>query len=678
MKIIYAFLFVFTLSLVAQAQQPDVTHSFLATGSRTYIADNNGKILWKYPHATRDGHVLADGTILLTVKANKKGDFAFPGGGVVIVNRAGEQLFSYKGTQKEVNSAQPLDNGNIVLTEAGPSPRLLEIDRDGEVIVEFPLSCQKKNFHLQTRMARKLPDGTYLVPHLLDFAVKQYDATGKVIQTIDTALPDDPERKVHTWPFTSIRLANGDTVVNCTQGNRVTIFDLDGKRVWELTNDDLPGPWLQDPCGGQVLPNGNIVVCSYAAGRIDRDAPKIFEVNRKKEVVWTYRDGKKKGLHTFQILSTNGKPLDEKPGAAIAEPQMQDQPTISARDWGQYEGQPVQLWTLTNANGLVLKATNFGATITELHLPDRDGNVADVILGFDRLEPYTGDHPYFGGIVGRYSNRIAQGKFSLEGKGYNIPVNNGKHTLHGGLKSFDRRYWKGTSTMTDDGPSVTFTRVSPDGEEGFPGNLDVTVTYLLNNDNQLVTTMNATTDQTTVVSLIQHAYWNLSGHDSGDILDHEVQVFADQFTQIDAEAIPTGELASVAETPVDFRQAKTIGRDLAKLDGNGVPLGFDHNFVIPGETDQMRKVATVSDPQSGRRFTLSSNQPGMQFYVGTYLDGTNRGKGDFPYQKYAGFNMETQKWPNSPNISHFPSPVLKPGETYKHVMITEFSVDSDE
>ena len=288
----------------------EITHGFLATGSHTYIMDGSGKQIWSYPKGTRDGYVLPNGNVILTV--NKGGKF--PGGAVVEVDRtSGSETLIWKGTQNEVNSAQPTPDGTFVITEAGPKPRLLEVSRDGKIIVEFPLQCQTGNAHMETRMARKLSDGTYLAPHLLDFAVKHYDKTGKVLGQFDTTVDGDPEHKIHSWPFTAIRQSNGNTLVCCTHGNRVVEFDAAGKVIWQLTNDDLPGPWLQDPCGGQVLPNGNIVITSYAGGGKDKDAPKLIEVNREKEVVWTYRDGHRYGIHHFQILTADGQALPESP-----------------------------------------------------------------------------------------------------------------------------------------------------------------------------------------------------------------------------------------------------------------------------------------------------------------------------------------------------------------------------
>lgn len=283
----------------------ETTHSFAVFGQKTYIMGADGKQSWTYPVATRDGYVLDDGTMILTLSKGKR----YRGGAVVSVDSDGKETLIWKGTQSEVNAAHPTDSGTFVITEAGKSPRLLEVDRSGKVLVEFPLQCQKANHHLQTRMARKLADRTYLVPHLLDFAVLNYDASGKVLSKLDTTVPGDKERKIHTWPFTAIRHGDDQTLVCCTNGNRVVDFDADGKIIWQLTNDDLPGPWLQDPCGGQVLPNGNVVIACYAGGRKNPRAPKLFEVNRDKKVVWKYTDGQKVGIHHFQILDTNGKEL---------------------------------------------------------------------------------------------------------------------------------------------------------------------------------------------------------------------------------------------------------------------------------------------------------------------------------------------------------------------------------
>jgi hypothetical protein len=294
-------LFYFSTSAIAQ----ETTHSFLACGKNTYVMEADGTKSWTYPAATRDGYVRGDGTIILTLSKSKR----YKGGAVVQIDRDKTETLLWKGTQSEVNSAQPTPDGNIVMTEAGNHPRLVKISPDGEIVLEFPLACQKENHHMQTRMARKLSDGTYLVPHLLDFAVFHYDQDGKILSKLDTTAPGDSEHKIHTWPFTAIRHGDGHTLVCCTHGNRVVDFDRDGKIVWTLTNDDLPGEWLQDPCGAQVMPNGNVVVTSYAAGSADPHSPKLFEVTHDKKVMWKFTDGQQVGIHHFQVITTNGTKL---------------------------------------------------------------------------------------------------------------------------------------------------------------------------------------------------------------------------------------------------------------------------------------------------------------------------------------------------------------------------------
>jgi hypothetical protein len=281
------------------------SHGVFAFGQQTYILDGEGRKTWTYPHSTRDGYLLEDGRKVLVLSKGKR----FPGGAVLQIALDGSETLVWRGTQSEVNGAHPTRSGTFVITEAGDQPRLVEVDRQGNVLVEFPLRCQTENHHLQTRMARKLDDGTYLVPHLLDFAVLQYDDKGNVLSKLDTTVAGDPERTIHTWPFTAIRHGDGHTLVCCTNGNRVVDFDANGKIVWQLTNEDLPGDWLQDPCGGQVLPNGNIVIACYAGGRKNPHAPKLFEITRDKKVVWTHRDGKRVGIHHFQVLDINGNAI---------------------------------------------------------------------------------------------------------------------------------------------------------------------------------------------------------------------------------------------------------------------------------------------------------------------------------------------------------------------------------
>jgi len=273
-----------------------VTHSFLATGAETYILSGEGKVTWSYPANTRDGWVLPSGNVLLALSKSKE----YPGGAVVEVKRDGTKVFEFKGTQAEVNTAQVVDGGNIMLTEAGPKPRLLEVNREGKILVEFPIQCQLTNFHMQSRMARKLPNGNYLIPQLHDKVVREYDKTGKIVWEVQTP----------NWPFTAIRLANGNTLINCTYGHTSIEVDAKGKTVWQLSNADLPSPLIKDACGAQRLPNGNTVITSYGNSK---PGVKLIEVDRDKKIVWTHEDEKKHGIHHFQILDTDGKPLDGSP-----------------------------------------------------------------------------------------------------------------------------------------------------------------------------------------------------------------------------------------------------------------------------------------------------------------------------------------------------------------------------
>ncbi|MCA9057518.1 MAG: hypothetical protein KDA85_03430 [Planctomycetaceae bacterium] len=305
----YLLLTILVLMISGNAIAQEITHSFLACGQKTYIMEADGKTSWTYPASTRDGYVLEDGTIILTLSKSNR----YSGGAVIRIAPDGQESLIWQGTQSEVNSAQPTADGTFVITEAGEKPRLLEVTAAGEVVVEFPMACQTENHHMQTRMARRLGDGSYLAPHLFNFAVFHYGKDGTVLGKLDTTAPGDTEHQIHTWPFTAIRHGDGQTLVCCTHGNRVVDFDASGRIVWTLTNEDLPGNWLQDPCGSQLLPNGNIVITSYAAGRADPNAPKMFEVTRDKQVVWKYTDGQQVGIHHFQIITTNGEKLSGPP-----------------------------------------------------------------------------------------------------------------------------------------------------------------------------------------------------------------------------------------------------------------------------------------------------------------------------------------------------------------------------
>lgn len=344
---------------------------------------------------------------------------------------------------------------------------------------------------------------------------------------------------------------------------------------------------------------------------------------------------------------------------------------IRVEDAGQKDGKTVRVWTLTGAGGVVAKVTNFGTIITELHVPDRNGKTADVVLGFDGPAGYYGGHPFFGCTAGRVANRIANATFELDGKTYTLAKNNGPHTLHGGAKGFDKYVWDAETGEGAEGPWIRFTRVSPDGEEGYPGNLTATVTYTVTPKNELKVEMTATTDKPTLVNLAHHTYWNLGGHGSGDVLGHQLQLFCDQYTPGDATLVPKGTIEPVAGTPFDFRKPKAIGQDIAKSGGD--PVGYDGNWVVNGATGDLVPVAKVVEPKSGRIMELFATEPGVQFYTGNFLDGSVKGKGGAVYAKHAGFCLETQKYPDAVHKKDWPSPVLRPGTTYRHVMIHRFS-----
>ncbi len=335
-------------------------------------------------------------------------------------------------------------------------------------------------------------------------------------------------------------------------------------------------------------------------------------------------------------------------------------------------GETVELYTLKNAQGTTVKITPYGGIITSILVPDRNGKMGDVVHGFDTLAGYTDKVPFFGALIGRYGNRIAKGRFTLDGQTYTLACNNGVNHLHGGIKGFDKVLW--TAAPIKPGvPSLTLTYLSKDGEEGYPGNLSVTVTYTLTDDNQLVIDYRASTDKKTIVNLTNHTYFNLAG--TGTILDHEVRIDADLYTPVDAGLIPTGELAPVAGTPFDFRTPTAIG---ARINADNEQLklggGYDHNWVLNGAMGTLRKVAEVYERTTGRVLEVLTVEPGMQFYTGNFLDGTLTGKGGQVYAYRSGFCMETQHYPDSPNHPDFPTTVLNPGETYQTQTIYKFSV----
>jgi aldose 1-epimerase len=347
-------------------------------------------------------------------------------------------------------------------------------------------------------------------------------------------------------------------------------------------------------------------------------------------------------------------------------------PAIAEAPFGKVDDTPVQLYTLTNKNGLVAKITNYGAIVTELHVPDRNGALADVVLGFDSLDRYVTGHPYFGAIVGRVANRIGNAEFTLEGAHYTLEANDKPHHLHGGRKGWDKVVWSAMPIDTAEGPSLQLTYVSKDGEEGYPGTVTATTVYTLTNDDGLKVEMQATTDKTTLVNMAHHSYWNLGGYNSGTILDHELMLYADQYTP-GTPMVPDGRIDPVKGTPFDFTSAKTIGKELKHVGGS--PIGYDHNFVVNGVPNQLRPVARLKDPKSGRVMTVSADQPGVQFYTGNFLDGSVSGKGA-TYVQYAALCLETQKFPNAINVPSWQEQVIvRPGDVYRHVMIHKFSAE---
>ena len=337
------------------------------------------------------------------------------------------------------------------------------------------------------------------------------------------------------------------------------------------------------------------------------------------------------------------------------------------------DGKDVKLFSIYNPHGLIAKFSEYGATLVSLEVPDRDGKIADVTLGYDTHEQWLGNTSYFGSSVGRYANRIAGGKFSLDGKAYQLATNNAPGgipcQLHGGTKGFDKVLWKGEVR----GDSVVFRYRSLDGEEGYPGNLDITITYTLTDENELIWEATATTDAPTIINLAHHSYWNLSGDPQRSILDHELQIDAEKYLPTNVGMIPSGELANVTGTPMDFTHATVIGQrinnDFEALHFAG---GYDHCWVLRSGTGT-RFAARLSDPTSGRTMEVFTNQPGIQFYSGNFLDGTTIGKHGLAHGHRTGLCLETQNFPDAPNHPAFPSAVLRPGETYRHRMIHRFS-----
>jgi aldose 1-epimerase len=350
------------------------------------------------------------------------------------------------------------------------------------------------------------------------------------------------------------------------------------------------------------------------------------------------------------------------------------QGTITKADFGSTtDGTPVEIYTLSNSKGMEAKIMTYGGIVTSLKTPDRNGQYSDVVLGFDNLDSYLKSSPYFGALIGRYGNRIALGKFSLDGNNYQLATNNGANTLHGGLKGFDKVVWTARPLPTANGPALILTYVSKGGEEGFPGNLAVTAVYTVTEDNELRLQFSATTDQKTVCNLTHHSYFNLRG--SGDVLGHVVYINADKFTPVDAGLIPTGELRSVKGTPFDFTTPTAIGDRINDTNDTQIAYanGYDDNWVLNKQGDELSLAATVYEPTTGRALEVWTTQPGVQFYTGNFLDGTLTGKGGWVYQFRDAFCLEPQHFPDSPNHPEFPTTELDPGQKYQSTIVYKFS-----
>jgi aldose 1-epimerase len=345
---------------------------------------------------------------------------------------------------------------------------------------------------------------------------------------------------------------------------------------------------------------------------------------------------------------------------------------LDLQDWGQTaDGAPVQLFTLQNKHGLVAKLTNFGAILVELQVPDRSKRMSNVVLGFESLEGYLNGSPYFGATCGRVANRIAKGRFTLDRQEFTLAANNGRNHLHGGLKGFDKVLWKATALPDGkEGPAVQFKYFCRNGEEGYPGNLSVYVTYTLTEDNAVQIDYLVTTDLPTPINLTNHSYFNLAG--SGDILKHEVMIAADRYTVSDDELIPTGEIASVQGTPLDFRQPTPVGARIEQI--NAKPRGYDHNFVLNSGGGALSLAAQVLDPSSGRLMEVFTTEPGVQLYSGNFLDGKLTGIGGVKYNQYSGLCLETQHFPDAVHYPQFPSVILRPGQVYRTTTSYKFSV----
>ena len=350
-------------------------------------------------------------------------------------------------------------------------------------------------------------------------------------------------------------------------------------------------------------------------------------------------------------------------------------PGVTRQPFGKTgDGTPVDAYTLVNAKGVEVRVITYGGIITSIKVPDRAGAFADVVHGFDTIDGYLGEHPYFGAIVGRYGNRIGRAQFTLNGRTYTLAANNGANHLHGGRRGFDKFVWQAEPLAG--GAGLTLTRTSPDGEEGYPGNLKVRVTYTLTEASEIRIDYEATSDQATPVNLTNHSYFNLAGHDAGDVLDHVLTLHADRYTPVDAGLIPTGELMPVAGTPFDFSSPTRIGERIdQRNDQLKYGIGYDHNWVLNRKGSGLVLAARLVEPRSGRALEVRTTEPGLQFYTGNFLDGSVRGKGGRRYARRSALCLETQHFPDSPNKPGFPTTILEPGRTYRTQTVFAFGAD---
>jgi aldose 1-epimerase len=373
-------------------------------------------------------------------------------------------------------------------------------------------------------------------------------------------------------------------------------------------------------------------------------------------------------------LAACDRPPPDSAAGRTAAPTRAAKTTVTRAAFGSLpDGTAVESFTFTNASGASVTAVNYGGIITSVRVPDRNGRLADVVLGYDALDGYLGDNSHYGAIVGRYGNRIGGARFALDGRTYELAANNGPNSLHGDLKGFDKAVWTAEPFERAGMAGVILTHTSPDGDEGFPGTLSVSMTYTFNDKNELAIDYEATTDKATVVNLTNHSYFNLGGDGSGDVLGHRLTIEADRYTPIDENMIPTGQLASVANTPLDFRTATAIGDRIADP-GLKPATGYDHNYVINRADASAVLAARVDDPQSGRLLEVFTTEPGVQLYTANHLDGSKVARAGHVYGRYGAFCLETQHYPDSPNKPSFPTTTLRPGETFKSRTVYAFGV----